>query len=194
MIKAVIKNCKTCVLYKKHCQKQIMAALPPERTVLSRPFCCTGLDFAEPFDVKSYCGRGCRVTKGYVCVFVCFSTKAIHLEPTSDLSTPTFLAAFHRFVSRRGCPSDLYSDNGTTFIGASKVLAREFFPASRLAVVSQYSLQNVNWHFIPPGAPHMGGLWEAGSKASKPTSERLPAHPSLLSRNSRHFCRELRRA
>lgn len=144
-----------------------MAALPPERTEFTRPFTRTGLDFAGPFDIKSYSGRACRITKGYVCVFVCFATKAIHLEATSDLSTPTFLAAFNRFISRRGCPLHLYSDNGTTFVGASKILTRDFIQASRSYVAANYSHQNLSWHFIPPGAPHMGGLWEAGVKSFK---------------------------
>jgi len=51
----------------------------------------------------NHTGRACLITKGYVCVFVCFATKAIHLEPTSDLTTENVLAAFARFVARRGC-------------------------------------------------------------------------------------------
>ncbi|XP_073831493.1 uncharacterized protein [Musca autumnalis] len=167
LIKVTINKCKACILYKHRCQRQLMAALPPERTEFSRPFTRTGLDFAGPFDIKTYNGRSCRITKGYVCVFVCFSTKAIHLEATSDLSTSTFLSAFHRFVSRRGSPLHLYSDNGTTFVGASKLLARNFLQAVREGVTAHYGLQQLTWHFIPPGAPHMGGLWEAGVKSFK---------------------------
>lgn len=83
------------------------------------------------------------------------------------MSTPTFLAAFHRFVSRRGCPLHLYSDNGTTFVGASRILEREFIHAARAGTESNYAHQSLSWHFIPPGAPHMGGLWEAGVKSFK---------------------------
>ncbi|XP_075157647.1 uncharacterized protein LOC142230914 [Haematobia irritans] len=114
LIKATIRKCKVCIIHKKKSKSQLMASLPPERCTISLPFTHTGLDFAGPFDIKNYTGRACLITKGYVCVFVCFSTKAIHLEATSDLSTQTFLAAFSRFVSRRGCPLHLHSDNGTT--------------------------------------------------------------------------------
>lgn len=167
LIKTTIYQCKECVLYKKKVQTQLMSALPPERTILKRPFHSTGIDFAGPFDIKSFVGRGCKLTKGYVCVFVCFATKAIHLEATSSLSTASFLAAFHRFVSRRSCPLNIYSDNGTNFVGASKEIAKDFIATSRSNLISQFVHQNISWHFIPPGAPHMGGLWEAGVKSFK---------------------------
>ncbi|XP_075150976.1 uncharacterized protein LOC142225089 [Haematobia irritans] len=183
LIKTTINKCKACILYKQRCQRQMMSALPPERSELSRPFTHTGLDFTGPFDLKNFSGRGCRVTKGYVCVFICFATKAIHLEATTDLSTNTFLAAFSRFVSRRGCPLHLHSDNGTNFVGASKILAREFLLASQQAIETNYGVHNITWHFIPPGAPHMGGLWEAGVKSFK-------SHFRKVAGNTKHTFEE----
>ncbi|XP_075147420.1 uncharacterized protein LOC142221551 [Haematobia irritans] len=167
LAKTIINKCKVCTIYKRKTKSQIMAALPPERTTISRPFHCTGIDFAGPFDVKSSSVRGCKSSKSYACIFVCFETRAIHLEATSSLSTATFLAAFHRFISRRGCPLHIYSDNGTNFVGASKDIARDFLSASRSNLISQMVHQNLSWHFIPPGAPHMGGLWEAGVRSFK---------------------------
>ncbi|XP_071950853.1 uncharacterized protein [Antedon mediterranea] len=38
------------------------------------------------------------------------------------LDTDTFLNAFHRFVSRRGKPEEMMSDNGTHFVGADREL------------------------------------------------------------------------
>ncbi|XP_075156719.1 uncharacterized protein LOC142229996 [Haematobia irritans] len=96
LVRTIIHNCRACVLFPKKTVDQIMAVLPPEKTTLSRPFTCTGVDFAGPFDIKTYIGRGCRITKGYVLVFVCFAAKAIHLEATNDMSTDCFIAAFTR--------------------------------------------------------------------------------------------------
>lgn len=93
LISYVINKCVACTKYRNKQTTQFMAALPPERTQITRPFHNVGIDFAGPFDIKAYNGRACKVTKGYVCVFVCFATKAIHLEPTSDLSTQAFMAA-----------------------------------------------------------------------------------------------------
>ena len=170
LIKTIIHNCKECVIYRKTLQGQIMAPLPETRTSFSRPFTNTGVDFAGPFEIKSFTGRYCRITKGYICLFVCFATKAIHLEPVSDLSTPAFLAALSRFVSRRGCPNAIYSDNGKNFVGAAREIEANFAKVVKemeVTAVLNYSHQPLKWHFIPASAPHMGGLWEAGVKSVK---------------------------
>jgi len=39
---------------------------------------------------------------------------------SSDLSSEAFIAAFKRFLLRRGRPAHIYSDNGTTFVDAHK--------------------------------------------------------------------------
>ena len=64
-----------------------MGALPNERTDFSLPFYVSVVDFAGPFNIKSSTLRNAKLLKGYVEVFVCFSTKAAHLEACSDLST-----------------------------------------------------------------------------------------------------------
>ena len=58
----------------------------------------------------------------FLALFVCFSTKAVHLELVSSASTAVCIAALRRFVSRRGLPNVVYSDNGTNFIGAEREL------------------------------------------------------------------------
>lgn len=44
-------------------------------------------------------------------------SKALHLEIIGDLYTTTFIAVLTRFISRRGIPCDIYSDNCFTFVG-----------------------------------------------------------------------------
>ncbi|CAD7001397.1 unnamed protein product, partial [Ceratitis capitata] len=66
MIRSVIHNCKVCTIYKKRSQAQLMGILPEERTTFSRAFTNAGVDFAGPFNIKSYRGRGCRISKGYL--------------------------------------------------------------------------------------------------------------------------------
>lgn len=64
----------------------------------------------------------------------------------------------------------IYSDNGTNFVGAAELIKKdrlEFIKTLQTQVTIHYSHQNIEWKFIPPGAPHMGGLWEAGVKSFK---------------------------
>lgn len=114
--------------------------------------------------------RNAKLQKGYAAIFVCFSTRAVHLEACSDLSTEAFLSTFNCFVGRRGFPNKVFSDNGTNFVGASRSLAQEykqFLKSVEKSVIEKYSLHGFSWHFIPPHAPHMGGLWEAAVESMK---------------------------
>ena len=107
----------------------------------------------------------------YAAVFVCMVTKAIHFELCASLSTEDFMATFRRFVARRGCPSHLFSDNGTNFLGAREEI-RELQKLTESeetthAVSTFTQSHGISWHFIPPRAPHFGGLWEAAVKSMK---------------------------
>lgn len=99
------------------------------------------------------------------------STKATHLEVVSDLTTDAFLAALRRFVSRRGKCSNIYSDNGTNFQGARRCLTEMHHlvlaQSHNDAIAASLAKDGISWHFIPPSAPHFGGLWEAGVKSVK---------------------------
>jgi hypothetical protein len=103
-----------------------MGELPHARVNPSAPFTHTGVDYAGPMAVTPYVSRGQKTRNFYVAVFVCLATRAIHLEPVEDYATSGFLAAFRRFVSRRGLPTDLYSDNGKNFEGADQELRQSF--------------------------------------------------------------------
>lgn len=112
-------------------------------------------------------GRGHKSHKAYTALFICMTVKAIHLELVSDYSSSAFVAAYHRFVSRRGLPTSIHSDNGTTFHGANKELKESFAKATRShEFCNQLADSGIQWHFTPPSAPH-GGLWEAGIKRVK---------------------------
>ena len=53
-----------------------MGQLPSARVNPSPPFAKTGMDFAGPFLLKNGHTRKPVIIKSYVCIFVCFSTKA----------------------------------------------------------------------------------------------------------------------
>ncbi|KAL0893471.1 hypothetical protein ABMA27_013673 [Loxostege sticticalis] len=171
-VKKITHKCITCFKLKSSAAKQLMGSLPSDRVVQSlRAFQKVGMDFAGPVEVKQSRIRRSVTGKGYILVFVCFSTKAVHLELASDLSTATFLACFRRFISRRGLPSDCYCDNASTFRCASsqlndlyKLLASK----NHQMQVNNFASQNqVNFNFIPCYSPVFGGLWEAAVKSTK---------------------------
>ena len=168
-IRSVLRNCVICARFKAKTAEQIMAPLPEERVTPQRPFLKTGVDYAGPFWIRSSRGRGIRASKGYICLFVCLVTKAVHLELVSDLSTQGFLSAFQRFVSRRGKYSELFSDNATNFKGAASELNNMFREATTFYsnAAKQMADLGTNWTFIPPSAPHFGRLLEAGVKSVK---------------------------
>ncbi|XP_055543341.1 uncharacterized protein LOC129728893 [Wyeomyia smithii] len=141
-----------------------MGNLPESRVVPSPPFAVTGVDYAGPFWTKQGSRRP-AIVKSYVAVYVCMTTKAVHLEAVSDLSTDAFLASLRRLIARRGMIRELHSDNATNFRGANHEL-RAFS-------------REIEWHFIPPDAPEFGGLWEAAVKSCKTHLKRIVGNVKL---------------
>lgn len=166
-----IHRCIICHRHRATTAQQLMGSLPSAKVRRTqRPFLHTGVDYCGPFDLRASKGRGQKSYKGYVSVFVCLTTKAVHIECVDGLTTDAFLAVFHRFVSRRGLPSDMYSDNGTNFVGAAKEINKlhdQLIQQSEQHIANIFVESNVRWHFIPPGSPHMGGAWEANIKSFK---------------------------
>ena len=95
--------------------------------------------------------------KCYVCLFTCAPSRAVHLELLRSLTVESFLPAFRPFVSRRGLPAALISDNAKTFKGSSKEVQK----IARSKEVMHYQSNNrVSWKFIVEKAPWWGGFWE----------------------------------
>ncbi|XP_029675495.1 uncharacterized protein LOC115242992 [Formica exsecta] len=148
--------------------EQFMADLSRTRVTPARPFQFAGVDYAGPVYLRTSPGRGHRATKTFLAIFVCLSTKAVHLDVASNYSAEAFIAAFRRFVSRRGLCSELFSDCGSNFVGADKD-ADCSQQAARRASSSQRKWPTVGCSggLTPPAIPHFGGLWEAAVKATK---------------------------
>ncbi|XP_066590509.1 uncharacterized protein [Prorops nasuta] len=170
-VKKVLRSCIVCFKCKPSTSEAIMGDLPSTRVRVSRPFLITGVDYAGPINIREGKRRNAKLHKAYVAIFVCFVTKACHIEVVSDLTSQCFLAALKRFISRRGRPSQICSDNGTTFVGAYNQLKNVYRFIKEQNVqdeVKQYlSDLEIEWKFIPPYAPHVGGLWEAAVKSCK---------------------------
>ena len=187
LIRKHLRNCTFCYRYVCKPIAPLMGDLPKERVSPNSVFDYVGIDFAGPFYTKASGKYGPRTarrikhfftstpvetptTKSYLALFVCLSSKAVHLEVVGSLSGPSCIAAFRRFAARRGAPIQVYSDNGTNFIGTARELERlqaaldKKGKESLPAVVATYGS---TWVHIPPRAPHFGGLWESAVKSAK---------------------------
>ena len=171
LTRSVCSQCKICRKAAPKTLPQLLGELPAERTCTSPAFTSTGLDFAGPFTIKKGHTRKPVYLKAYLCLFICLSTKAIHLEVISDLTTASFLAGLNRFISRRGYPTIIHSDNGSNFIGAKNKLQEiyNFLQSEDTdSSVHQHLLKHrITWDNIPERAPHFGGLWESAVKTMK---------------------------
>ncbi|XP_062530828.1 uncharacterized protein LOC119630214 isoform X1 [Bombyx mori] len=92
------------------------------------------------------------------------NVKAVHIELVTALSSEAYIAALKRFVSRRGKPRSIWSDNGTNFVGACNELKGVL---SNSDIASFMSQEGIDFSFSPPYSPHFNGLAEAAVKATK---------------------------
>ncbi|XP_073946597.1 uncharacterized protein [Choristoneura fumiferana] len=148
-VKEVIARCARCLLRKARPAAPATGDLPAARLAYgARPFSFTGLDYFGPLEVTVARHR----EKRHVALFTCLTSRAVHLEVVVSLSTDSAINALRRFIARRGCPTELWSDNATAFRGAARELSE--------AVKNEAEARRINWRFLPAAAPFMAGAWE----------------------------------
>jgi hypothetical protein len=168
LIKKIVRRCLVCFRYSPGKYVQKMGNLPRDRvSVPTRCFQVVQLDYAGPIQMKSGFLRGHKAIKGYIAVFICFASKAIHLELVTSLTTESFLNCFKRFISRRGLPQKIYSDNATNFVGSSNYLKQLHCLANEDSFQTYLANHFIKWSFSPPRSPHMAGLVESHVKIVK---------------------------
>jgi len=148
-VKSIINSCRGCKRFRVKSSDEDMPPLPDFRTALDnyQPFSHVGIDFTGPLHVNLV-GQN----KVYVLLITCAKIRAVHLEVTTSMDTHSCLNALKRFISRRGAPSLIVSDNAKTFIAVSKLIITEY---------------NCTWNFITPRAPWHGGFYERLNKSLK---------------------------
>lgn len=166
LARTIVRNCVRCRRVQGKTLNPKMGNLPSQRVTPDFPFSSVGMDYAGPFYILNRKGRGSRLIKCYLCLFVCLRYKCLHLEAVSDLSKDAFIMTLRRFISRRGRPAELFSDNGRNFVAAAKELS--VFLKQHSAYFNDFAAQEgFKFIFTPSYAPHFGGIWEAGVKSAK---------------------------
>ena len=86
--------------------------------------------------------------------------RAVHLEMSYSLDTDAFINAIRRFISHRGNPYTIYSDNGTNLVGGYLKLKRLLKDLDQSTISDHLNHKEIQWRFNPPYASHIGGIWE----------------------------------
>nr|XP_023014014.1 uncharacterized protein LOC111503828 [Leptinotarsa decemlineata] len=167
-VRKVLHRCIRCFRAKPRLADHGSGILPQARVLASRPFLKTGIDYCGPLFIKEKRYRNRNEIKVYVAIYVCMVTKAVHLELVCDLTTEAFLASLRRLFARRGKSLEIHSDNAADFVGANRELQELFESTDHKTAMQKFiEHERIVWHFIPPRAPHFGGLWEAAVKSFK---------------------------
>nr|XP_027231842.1 uncharacterized protein LOC113823416 [Penaeus vannamei] len=156
-VKSVVYSCVTCKKMFGKTVYQQMANLPRFRVIAYEPpFSRVGVDYFGPFLVK----KGHSKMKRYGCIFMCFATRARHIEVAFSFDTDSFIHALERFMARRGEPKEIWSDNSKNFVGAHQELKRGIQEWNQDQIHAHLLKKEIDWKFNPPAASHMGGVWE----------------------------------
>ena len=115
------------------------------------------MDNAGPLFVQ---GMNNISNKDYICLFTCASVRAVHLELVEKLTTTAFIRALRRFISRRGMPEVIISDNAKNFQAASKELVGSRHLSGSEEYKNFVSDRGKKWHFIVERASWWGGFYE----------------------------------
>ena len=90
IVKSICFKCVTCRRKFQKLSGQIMSNLPLERLQPSPPFSNVGVDFFGPFTIRGEVQKRVR-GKCYGVIFVCFASRAVHVDLSKDYSTDSFL-------------------------------------------------------------------------------------------------------
>lgn len=164
VLKSVTNDCQVCKNSRAKPNPPMMSTLPACRLASFEPaFTHTGVDYFGPLIVKV----GRRLEKRWGCLFTCLTTRAIHLEVAYKLDSDAFILCYRNFINRKGPVKHMYSDNGTNFVGAEKILKQALKEIDFERIATHFIDTDLQWHFNPPASPHMGGIWERLVKSVK---------------------------
>ncbi|KRZ59066.1 hypothetical protein T02_15801 [Trichinella nativa] len=153
-VKHEIYKCKVCRTHRPIAVQVPTASLHVNRLQYRGfPFVMCGMDLFAPFVIS-------RKLKRWGLIFMCLTTRAIHLEDCVSTNVESFLLALERFIQRRGKPQSIRSDQGTSFVKAAKEQDKSVKALTEELECQAQDKWRIDFKFNPPGAPHWGGSWE----------------------------------
>ena len=166
LVKSIKFNCVTCKKLDRELTKQQMGQLPMERLKPSPPWYHCGVDMFGPYQIRDTVKKR-TTSKAYGVIFTCMSSRAVHVDVAADYSTEKFLMVLRRFVSLRGYPRKLLSDNGPQLVKANQELNKmtKSWEWSKLQEFG--ATEGLEWEFTPADAPWRNGVTESLIKSVK---------------------------
>ena len=163
-VRKFIHNCTTCRRFESLPYKYPTSPhLPEFRVEEGDAFSSVGTDLAGPLYVRNSL-KDMNTHKVWIVIFTCTLSRGVHLEIMDDMSVEQFILALRRFISRRGCPQCIVSNNAKTFKGANKLLQNLFKDEE---VKKFLVMKRIKWINILSKAPWYGGVYERLIKSVK---------------------------
>ena len=187
LAKQTITKCIRCAKKKWLPLTIPMPPFNPTRTSLLRAFSEIGVDHAGPFHLR----QGRSVVEGHVLVISCCATRAVSLEMSMSTGATHVLAGLQRHIGVYGSPRYIYSDQGTGFVRAKKLVEQnhEYWWREGWEVY-----ETLDWRLNPPYSPTWSGHVESMVKLTKRALERMHVGPTIQKLTPDEFYTLLKRA
>ena len=156
-LRSIKAHCLRCREFQAVTMEPIMSELPKVRLAYPcPPFKNTGVHYFVPFYVNVR-----RTTeKRWGFLFTCLTACAVHVEIVTSMDTSFCVIGVEWFVTLRGTPAIIWSDDGTSFIGAEKELRETIENWNVDNIAAELVHKGIKWRFNLPSAPHQGGIGE----------------------------------
>ena len=148
-VRNIIKQCRTCRRFEGEAYTYpAEPPLPEARVTCSHAFNSLGIDYAGPVFIKNVYSTDNKdvMFKAWISLITCCSSRCIYLDLATDYSGRSCVLVLRRFINRRGAPSLIISDNGSSFINSD--------------VKNFVASPNIEWRTNIEAAPWQGGFFE----------------------------------
>ena len=169
-VRKVISRCISCQKAIKQPETQAMGQLPEYRLKENvKPFTFTGVDAAGPIYLTDPVDPTSQ-KKGYIIVFTCLTSRAVHLELTLSQKAEDFMACIRLLIARRGEVQEFLSDNYRTHKRMDLELSTLFAACKK---ENEENGKIFKWRFIPDCAPWFGATYERIIRTIKETMRKV---------------------
>ena len=90
--------------------------------------------------------RGRGTEKVYGCIFVCFTTRTIHIEDVGSLKADDFIQVLRQFVCTLGAVKEIWRDNGTNFVAGEREIRSAVREWNQKAIIE--AMHERGWNSI----------------------------------------------